>query len=161
MKRNLLGLAAALAVLGSVSAFAQIPAITTVPTINPSADLVQIVPNGQPTPNNQYTYPAILAGAPAYTDAGVGTTGGSYTFKHGQTNYFMRPSGTLAAVTVITEATPDDGQRECFLSTQTTSSLTWTANTGQTVTNGPSAGVANTPICMTYESAAATWFRSP
>jgi hypothetical protein len=159
--RKLLGTAAAVSLLMSGAAFAQGTAPAPVPTVNPSTDLVPFVPNGQPRPSQQFTLPAWLAGAPAYTDAGVGLTGGTYTFKQGQVDYFMQPAGTLSAITLTTEPSPVDGQRECFLSTQTTTTLTWNANTGQTMGPTITAGVANTPICITYEKAVAKWQRSP
>lgn len=125
-----------------------------------TTDLVQILPGGVPSAGNQYVIAGKIAGVPLYVDLGAATTGNTYTFAAGQKNMIMRPAGTLAAVTLVTEAAPSDGQEECFLSTQTTTSLTWNANTGQSISGAPSAGVANTRVCMLYNKTAATWYRA-
>lgn len=140
-------------------AYAQVTA-NAVPTVH-QGDLVPVVPNGQPSAQGQYANPAQISGAPGYVNLGVATTGNSYTFAKAQTNMFMQPAATLAAVTLVTEPNPSDGQRECFLSTQTTTALTWTANTGQTMGSTITAGVANTPLCIEYQLSAATWYRAP
>ena len=160
--RKFLGTAAAVGLLAlSGAAFAQNPAPAPILTVNPSVDLVPFVPNAQPRPAQQFTLPAYIAGAPAYVNELAVGTGAPFTFPNGVTNFFIQPTGTLAAVTITTAPNPVDGQRECFLSTQTTTSLTITANTGQTINNAPTAGVANTPICWTYMASKTTWYRSP
>ena len=94
-------------------------------------------------------------------DGGAVSTAFTFTFGNTQTNYIIRPAGTLATGTLTAAPNPADGQRECFLSTQTQTALTWNANTGQSISGAPTAGVANTAVCMVYEAAAATWYRSP
>lgn len=147
----------ALGVVGGI-ALAQI-VVPQQPTIGPS-DLIQIVPNGQPQPNSVYVHPQQIAGAPGYDNLGAITTGNTYVFGNSTVYMFAQPSGTLAAVTLTTAPNPSDGQRECFLSTQTTTALTWNANTGQSISGEPTAGVADTPACMTYVLSAQTWYRS-
>lgn len=145
----------------SIVAAAQTPP-PAVSTLTPSKDLVQVLPLGQATPNNSYANPGQIAGAPLYTNGGVASTAFSVTFGAGVTNYFIQPAGTLATGTLTTQASPvTDGQRECFLSTQTQTALTWNANTGQSINGAPTAGVANTPICIQYQASNATWYRAP
>lgn len=162
MRKFLGGVAAAALIALSSGAHAQLTtAPTAITTTNPSTDLVPFVPGGRAGPSQQYTLPNYIAGAPAYVDEGAVGTAWSFTFPNGVTDFIIRPTGTLATGTITTAPNPVDGQRECFLSTQTQTAITWTANTGQTVTGAATAGVANTPQCMVYEAPVQTWYRSP
>ena len=137
---------------------------TYLPPIAPvigTSDLFVDVVNGVATAPTQYASAAQIAGVPGYVNGGAVVTAWTYTMTNSQTSYFIQPAGTLATGTLTTAANPSDGQRECFLSTQTQTAITWTANTGQTLNNAPTAGVAMTPQCMTYSKATATWYRSP
>jgi hypothetical protein len=157
---KLLLILAALA-LAVTAAFAQTYPPAYWPTIGVTADAVPVIQGGVGTTPAKYATPAQISGVWQYTNLGVATTGNTYAFAHNQVNMIMQPSGTLAAVTLTTDSNPSDGQRECFLSTQTTTSLTWNAASGQTMNNAPTAGVAMTPICMQYVLANATWYRAP
>ena len=148
-----LALAASLAVSQQIS----VPLVTNVGT----ADLFQDVVGGYPQSPTYYATAAQIAGVPGYVNGGAALTAWTYTFGNSVTNYFIQPAGTLATGTLTTAPNPGDGQRECFLSTQTQTAITWTANTGQSLSNAPTAGVANTPQCMTFSRATATWYRSP
>lgn len=169
--KKLLALAGALVIglvsFGAAVAQTQSPALSSqnlvipqVPTIG-TTDLFQDVVNGYPTAPSSYATAAQIAGVPGYVNGGAVVTAWTFTFANSQTSYFVQPAGTLATGTLTTAANPSDGQRECFLSTQTQTALTWSANTGQTINSAPTAGVANTPICITFAKASATWFRSP
>jgi hypothetical protein len=133
-----------------------VPLVATVGTSDIFADIV----GGQPGVPSQFATAAQIAGVPGYVNLGAATTGNTYTYTNSQTYMLMQPAGTLAAVTLTAAVNPSDGQRECFLSTQTTTSLTWNANTGQTISGAPTAGVANTGACMTYVKSLAAWIRS-
>ena len=133
------------------------PVVGTVGT----ADLFQDVVNGTGQSQSNYASAAQIAGVPGYVNGGVAVTAWTYTFGNSTTDYFIQPAGTLATGTLTAAASPSDGQRECFLSSQTQTALTWSANTGQTMNNAPTAGVANVPACMTFSKASATWYRSP
>lgn len=148
-------------VLAATAAIAQTYPVAFWPNINVGSDAVPVVQYGVGSVPAKYATPGQISAVWTYNNLGVATSGNTYAYAHNQVNYFMQPSGTLAAVTLTTEATPSDGQRECFLSTQTTTSLTWNANTGQSINGAPSAGVANTPICIQYAAATATWYRAP
>jgi hypothetical protein len=148
---------AALALAGGY-AIAQTYPVAILPTLSPSTDVTNVVPGGVPQAQAQYAHLGQISGAILYQDLGVATTGNTYTYTSGQKVIFMRPSATLGAVTLVTESNPSDGQVECFTSTQTTTSLTWTAATGQTMNPTITAGVANVPICLIYEKASATWY---
>lgn len=127
-----------------------------------TGDLFQDVVNGIPQAPGYYSTAAQIAGVPGYNNLGVITTGNTYTFGNATTNMIAQPSGTLAAVTLTASANPGDGQTNCFLSTQTTTSLTWNANSTvvtQSISGAPTAGVANTKYCMLWNKANATWYR--
>lgn len=152
-------LLAAAVCLGGAAVIAQVIPVPQVATVG-TTDLIQIIPNGQPTAQSVYTTPASIAGVPGYV-YNVPVTAFSLTYAKGQTNMALNPAGTLATGTLTTEANPSDGQRECVLSTQTQTALTVTANTGQTIVNGPTALVANVPVCWTFVKSLAAWERSP
>ncbi len=71
-------------------------------------------------------------------------------------------AGTITTSTITTEPNPTDGKRECYVLDQTTTTLTWTANTGQTVsTTIRASGVASVPTCIFYNATTATWYQGP
>lgn len=153
-------LASAVLTVFGVSAIAQsLPKLPILPVVN-SDDLFQDIPHGSPVIGNQYVTAAQIAGVPGFVKS-VPLTGFSLTFANSQTNMILNPAGTLATGTLTTAPNPSNGQRECVLSTQTQTALTWSANTGQTIANAPTALVANVPVCMTYSSSNLTWDRSP
>lgn len=159
--RKLLGTAAAVGLLVlSGAAFAQNPAPAPILTINPSTDLIPDVLGGIARPSQQYTTPAVIAASPGMVNLGI-VAGGSYTYANGQMSFLLQPSGTVASLTLTTEPAPGDEKKECVLSTATVTSLTLTANTGQTMNGGATALVANTPVCWQYSKQTATWYRSP
>jgi hypothetical protein len=142
--------------LGIGVAFAQ-TIIPQVPTIG-TGDYFQDVPNGNPGVGNVYAKAAQIAGVPGYQYS-VPLTGFTLTFANSTSNITLQPAGTLATGTITTAANPSDGQLECIFSTAAVTSLTLTANTGQTVANGITALVANTRYCYQYDLALATWER--
>ncbi len=158
ISKKLYFLCGALALVAG-AAIAQVPTPPSVASVGPT-DLVAIVPGGQPSAQTQYATPGQIAGVPGYV-YNVPLTAFSLTYAKGQTNMVLNPAGTLATGTLTTEANPSDGQRECVLSTQTQTAITVTANTGQTIVNGPTALVANVPVCWTFVKSLAAWERSP
>ncbi len=151
--------AALVASLGGLALAQTFPATPQVATIG-TTDLFAVSVAGTPGMQAQYASAAQIAGVPGYV-YNVPLTGFSLTFANSQTNMILNPAGTLATGTLITEPNPSDGQRECVLSTQTQTGLTWTANAGQSIANAPTALVANVPACMTYVKSLTTWERSP
>lgn len=161
MKKVLVGALAAASVLG-LAAVVWAQSTNSPPQVQHvgTTDLFQDIVNGMEVVGHQYATAAQINGVIGYQDLGAATTGNTYTFLKGQSQITMRPAGTLGAVTLTTEVSPGDGQVECFFSTQTTTSLTWTASTGQTIgSDAPSAGVANTRQCLQYELLTLTWHR--
>lgn len=122
-------------------------------------DLVQIIPHGQPSAQNQYVPIGAVSAVPTYV-YNVPVTAFSLTFAHQQGFFILNPAGTLSTGTVTFEANPSDAQRECTVSTQTQTAITFTANTGQTVVGAPTALTAGAVACFTYVAPLATWFKS-
>jgi|APPan5920702963_1055757.scaffolds.fasta_scaffold00012_6 hypothetical protein len=137
----------------------QVPSAPIVNNINQN-DAVWIAVHGAAQVGSKFAYPAQISGAPGYSKV-VPSTGFSLTFSQAQTDMILMPSGTLATGTLTTEANPSDGQRECVLSTQTQTALTWLANTGQFISGAPTALVAGVPACITYSASNLTWNLSP
>ena len=157
--KKIAGLAGLVLVAGVGFAIAQAIVVPQVATVGTS-DLFLDVVSGQPQAQSSYATAAQIAGVPGYAYS-VPLTGFTLTFANSQTNMVLNPAGTLATGTLTTAANPSNGQRECVISTQTQTALTWSANTGQTIVNGPTALVANTPVCMVYVGSLAAWERSP
>lgn len=157
--KHALGLAAA-AIVGALAslAAAQIVATTTV-NIAPS-DLIGVVKGGNPSAQTQFATAQQINGVIGYSDQGVLATAQSLTFGNSTQEILARSSGTIAALTLTASAQPGDGQLNCYFNTQTTTAITWNANTGQSISGAPTAGVANTKACMIYEAASATWYRA-
>ena len=71
----------------------------------------------------------------------------------------LEPAGVLATGTITMPASPTDGYRVGFTSTQVVTALTLTPNTGQTIRNSPTALAAGVGVTFLYRSANATWYR--
>ena len=87
-------------------------------------------------------------------------TGASVTILDQTTNYVINPAGIIAALTVTMPANPYDGQIINISATQTVTTLTHNANTGQTL-NGAltTIGAAVTTFrAYVYDLASKTWF---
>ena len=159
MKKLLLLAALSLSGLfGPAIAFAQ---VITPPTVanTTQTDLLPILPRGQGNAQSQYVLLGQAVGAPSYV-YNVPVTAFSLTFANNQVYFILNPAGTLATGTVTFAPNPSDGGRECVVSSQTQTAITFTANTGQTVVGAPTALVANTAACFTYVAPVATWFRN-
>lgn len=155
-----IALLAGLFALGSIPAHAQV----SVPLRGPMSqtDLVQVIPNGQPSAQSVYAYPGQISSTAGYTYAVVVT---AFALTPFDTTMFVyiNPAGTLATGTLTLPAHPGDGQRFSFESTQTQTAITVAANTGQTIASyggaALTAGVANTIYTWMYIANQATWVR--
>lgn len=162
MKRFLIGalaLVGAAVLLGGGFALAQavVPPVTNVgPT-----DVFQDIVGGAPSAGNKYATAAQINAVQGYKNLGTVSTDPAYVNTNGVFNIFAHGSGTITAVTITMEPNPADGKRVCYWADQTTTTLTWTANTGQTIdSNKHAAGVQYASNCMTYVASSATWFSS-
>lgn len=69
----------------------------------------------------------------------------------------LNPSGTLASGTITMPAAPTDGQTITITSTQNITTLTHSANTGQTLNSALTTLPASTSASWVYNSATGTW----
>ncbi len=135
--------------------------VPMVQTVGPT-DVFHDVVAGIPTVGNQYATAGMIAGVPSYVYT-VPLTAFTLTFGNSQTWYILNPAGTLATGTITMAAAPADGQRECVVSSQTQTAITFTANAGQTISTNPAiptALVAGTAVCYVYVAPQATWFKA-
>ena len=89
----------------------------------------------------------------------VPTVGFNITVPNNVNAYVINPAGTLATGTFVMPAAPYDGQRLKFTSSQTVTTLTVTANTGQTVLGSPGTITATAPVEYLYVASSKTWYR--
>jgi hypothetical protein len=164
MKRLLLATVCGLALsFGTAGAFA---AQFTVPTAGAAGvqhmnqgDLVPYAAGGiggVPTPFAD----AGLVGGMLHEQDVVPLTAFTITPNNNTTLLFLNPAGTLATGTITFPASPGSAQAFCWMSTQTQTAVTMTANAGQSVVGtAVTAGVAGTEYCWRYINATATWYR--
>ena len=100
-------------------------------------------------------------GTPPPSFGGVATlvplTGFSNTIPNGVDNYVLKPAGTLASGALTMPATFPAGKALRIVTTQTITSLTVSANSGQTITGAPSAATlsAGKAVTCAFDSTAA------
>jgi hypothetical protein len=159
MKKFLAGtLAAAIALIVGGPVLAQTYPVPQVTSVG-AADLFQDVVGGYGQAQSYYAPPGLI-GNTASVAYSVPVTAFAITQGVGTTWTIIAPAGTLATGGFTFNASPTNGSRACFVSTQTQTAVTFTGATGQTVTGAPSAMVAGTPICFTFVAAVSTWFKS-
>lgn len=164
MRKILVLSAAGLGFFGVAALIAHAQTIPGPPQVQNVApnDLFQDVVGGAGKSQSYYATAAQIAGVPGYHFFGTITTDPAYAVPNGVTDLFAHAAGTITTVTLTTEPNPADGKRECWWLDQTTTTLTWTANTGQTIgANVHAAGVQYNPNCITYQASSSTWFSSP
>ena len=161
LKKILVGASLALSLAAGI-AIGQVIYVPQVANVGAS-DLFLDVTNGQPTNPAVYATAAQINGVIGYQNAGVLATGQTLTFGNSQQEIIAQSSGTIAALTLTASANPGDGMLNCYLNTQTTTAITWNANSTvitQAISGAPTAGVANTKVCMIWSKAAGSWLRA-
>jgi hypothetical protein len=158
MKKLLLACAAALTFAGGVAVAQLNTGLPQVASVG-ATDLFQDIVQGTPQPYNVYTTAGLLNNTTSVAYS-VPVTAFTITQGVGTTWTIINPAGTLATGTFTFNATPTNGSRACFVSTQTQTAVTFTGATGQTVTGAPTSMAAGTPACFTYVSSVSTWFKS-
>lgn len=73
--------------------------------------------------------------------------------------YFTGTAGASFAVTLPASNSNLDGVKYVVMSTATRATTTW-ASSGASVVGAPSTLLANTPVCLQYSHANATWYIS-
>jgi hypothetical protein len=151
--------------LASTAAFAQTgPAVTPMPgaPIAPAMnqdDAVMFARHGVGSVPPGYAHPGMLGAFLNESDV-VPVTAFAITPADNVSLLFLNPAGTLATGAITFPAHPGSGQEFCWLSSQTQSAVTMTANTGQTVVGtAVTAGTAGISYCWRYIAATSTWYR--
>ena len=73
--------------------------------------------------------------------------------------YFTGTAGASFAITLPASSSNLDGVKYVVMSTAERASTTWTSS-GASVVGAPSTLLANTPVCLQYSHANATWYIS-
>lgn len=73
--------------------------------------------------------------------------------------YFTGTAGASFAITLPASNSSLDGVKYVVMSTENRAATTW-ASTGATIIGAPSALTSNTPVCLQYSHANATWYIS-
>jgi hypothetical protein len=87
------------------------------------------------------------------------TTGFAITIGNQNARLVLHPAGTLATGTVTMPAAPIDGQLVEVMSDQAVTTLTVSANAGQTIANPPTTLAAGTGFGYLYCAADTEWYR--
>lgn len=90
----------------------------------------------------------------------VPITGFSTTIPNYVNEIVLNPVGTLATGTIIMPATAYDGQPVRISSSQTITTLTVSANSGQSISGAPTTITSITPFGFIYRLANTTWYRA-
>lgn len=165
-RKKILIASVALVALFAGAVVAQVT-LPQVQTVDPTADRVQVVPNGSPSAQSKYASPAQLATTsyavvrtPTTTSAGDGYTS---TFLNYQSELILLPASTMSYAYVTMAPIPSDGARQCVFSKSAITAL-WVqendASVDQSVDNQATTLAANARTCMTYQKSNLTWYRS-
>lgn len=73
--------------------------------------------------------------------------------------YFTGTAGASFAITLPASNSSLDGVKYVVMSTATRATTSWTS-TGATIVGAPATLTANTPVCLQYSHANATWYIS-
>lgn len=159
MKKSRIFALAAVAIVafgGAVIAQVNAPQVARV---NPTADRIQIVPNGQPSAQSVFASPAQITAVKGYYRS-VPASLFTYTFENAVSLAAFDPGGTLAYGYITLAPNPSDGTEACFFSTAAITTLYLSANTGQSLSDAVTTLAANTRNCYLYAQSQATWYRS-
>ena len=152
----------AVGLLGAASligvAVAQTITVPTRPNVG-ATDLIQIQPGGAPSGTNVYVLPKQITAQYGYYKSSP-ATGFTYTFGANVTKAIFVMTTTFSTGSVTLTATPNDGQEDCFFTTNIITTLTVAANTGQSIVNNAAAATAAGHQCYLYSLSNATWNRS-
>lgn len=137
------------------------PAVTGAETIPADTNAA----GGQQPQSGRFSLPTLGAGTLDYS---VPVTGGTVTALYTTRQIIVNPAGTIAALTVVFPASTNlvNGQRLGLCGTQIVTTLTMTAGSGTTISNGatamlvPVATGAASCLEWIYRTADTTWYRT-
>ncbi len=138
-------------------AIAQVTA-PQVTTLN-ADDLIKIVQHGAASVGDKYALPALVTSVRGYYKS-IPATGFTYTFGANVNRAIFVPTTTLATGAVTMPASPSDGSEVCMNSKQIITTLTVSANTGQSINDAVTTLAAAGHACYVYSLSNATWDRA-
>ena len=164
-KKSLIG--AGLGFLAFVGlAVSQVIVVPNVFTLNPFADLVQVIPNGQPIAGNQYAQQSLITNVYGYYKS-IPVTNFVYRFGTNVTYAAFAPAGGLNQGYIYLAANPSDGARNCIWTTQTIVHASgdgggitlYAGRTTDTLNAAVTTLTANTGACYLYSASNTSWDR--
>lgn len=146
--------------------------IPQAPTVNPTADRLQVVPLGIPSAQSVYASPAELRATSltvkttptSAPGAGTGAYAIGYVsyFTNYQTDLVLSGASTMTYAYVVFAPAPSDGAQECIFSKPAVTTLTFVVvnGSGQAINNAATSLSANSKTCFIYSASNLTWDRS-
>ena len=86
-------------------------------------------------------------------------TGNTITLPNAITTLILKHTATIATLTIVLPAAPSNGQIVHVCTRSTVTTLTLSANTGQTSYGAPSTITPTSQIGFIYEAATLSWYR--
>lgn len=158
LKTLILALIGLVAIAASI-AIAQ-PVLVYVTALDPNTDATQVVVGGVPSSTSKYARPGAFSAVHTYTAYPGTVTGQSYTFGNYESRKVFYGTGTITALTLTMPPYPSDGTEVCVFSQPNITTLTLSANAGQTMGTSGTTISAQAMVCEIYKKSSATWYRS-
>ena len=95
----------------------------------------------------------------AYIQTATPATGSTITIPNAITTLILKHTATIATLTIVLPAAPSNGQIVHVCTRSTVTSLTLSANTGQTSYGAPSTITPTSQTAFIYEAATLSWYR--
>ena len=95
----------------------------------------------------------------AYIQTATPATGDSITITNTTSTLILKHTATIATLTIVLPAAPSNGQIVHVCTRSTVTTLTLSANTGQTSYGAPSTITPTSQTAFIYEAATLSWYR--
>ena len=95
----------------------------------------------------------------AYIQTATPATGDSITITNTISVLILKHTATIATLTIVLPAAPSNGQIVHVCTRSTVTTLTLSANTGQTRYGAPTTITPTSQIAFIYEAATLSWYR--
>lgn len=156
-KKSLIAAVGALFLAGMAIAQSTVPQVQSA---RPFLDLVQIIPGGGASAQNQYTPWASVTNVYGYYKAGTGTQNQTYPFGSNVTFASFQNASAMNTAYIYLASAPFDGAQDCFFSIGGITNITmYGGTTSQTLNNAVTTLAANTRVCYNYSASNTAWDR--
>ena len=95
----------------------------------------------------------------AYIQTATPATGDSITITNTTSVLILKHTATIATLTIVLPAAPSNGQIVHVCTRSTVTTLTLSANTGQTRYGAPNGITSSSQTAFIYEAATLSWYR--